>query len=325
MIDDSVSIPTLPERIDKIVYYQINPSVSEYKVMGDKIIFRGKSRFHVLYLDIDGILQTWDEEFLFSQFSELGREYTDEAIASVIMATTSAELDKGEGGFRLRAGFTGQFVIFDHEKVSIVKDAYSIKRNVDVITSPFEMPSVLDVQQHAISVECKLGDECSDVVDAVMTPAHPRCYRDAENVNIEYCGAIRALCQCLDGEMTTQSLQFDSKKNEIADTSVKAMITVSDYSVPQVITSGGSLFLTGSLDSNCLWRGGNTSNMVTALEIGEICESLEERPGVVLRKASGNSLWELAKEYGSKPELIADANRLEDEPDPDRLLIIPIL
>ena len=325
MIDDTVSLPIPLERIQKIIYFQLVPSVTEYKVMGDKIIFRGQSKLHVLYMDLDGRLLTWDEEIPFSQFAELGREYSDSAIANVIMAVTSAELDRGDVNYRLRAGLTGQYVVYDEEKVTVVKDAYSPKNLVKVHTDPLTLPSILDVRQNKISADCKLSDEYADVVDVVLYPEHPCVYRDDDTVMMEYSGAFHALCQSIDGELGSQILQFNTKIDETADMLAKPMTVISNASVPQIMTSGSTLLLSANLDAMCMWTTGRAVNMITALEIGDAIESAGERPGVILCRAGGATLWEIAKKYGSTVELIMQANKLQGEADGDRMLLVPMV
>ena len=325
MLDDAVTFPTSAEKIDKVVYYQLSPSVTDYKVMGDKIIFRGQSRLHVLYMDTDGQVHTWDEEFPFSQFAELGREYTDGSCANIIMAVTSAALEREENGYRLRAGLTGQFVIYDHEKITVVKDAYSPNRSVSVHTEDLVIPAVLDVQQRFVSGDCRIGDEYVDVVDSVLYPVHPRAYKDGESTTIAHSGVFRALCRSLDGELGFQSVQFNTEESVASDMTAKPMVTVSSATVPQGMTSGSAFVLSSELESKSLWIANKPINMVTELDVGDHTESLDERPGVVLRRAAGDTLWEIAKEYGSTVALIMDANQLQGEPDVDRMLLIPIL
>ena len=49
------------------------------------------------------------------------------------------------------------------------------------------------------------------------------------------------------------------------------------------------------------------------------------RPSLVLQKAGRENLWSIAKENGSTVSAIREANNLQEEPDPDRILLIPIL
>ena len=64
--------------------------------------------------------------------------------------------------------------------------------------------------------------------------------------------------------------------------------------------------------------------MVTGLELGEEIPPDPDRPSLILRRAGHKGLWELAKETGTTPEAIWAANSLTEDPDPDRLLLIPV-
>ena len=65
--------------------------------------------------------------------------------------------------------------------------------------------------------------------------------------------------------------------------------------------------------------------MLCALEIGAERLPDASRPSLVLRRMRDDSLWDIAKACGSTVEAIRHANRLEGEPDPDRMLLIPVL
>ena len=58
--------------------------------------------------------------------------------------------------------------------------------------------------------------------------------------------------------------------------------------------------------------------------MGELRQPDSNRPSVILRRAGEDSLWQIAKTTGSTVDAIRSANALEQEPNPDRLLLIPI-
>ena len=50
------------------------------------------------------------------------------------------------------------------------------------------------------------------------------------------------------------------------------------------------------------------------------------RPSVIIRSVGKqDSLWDLSKRYGSTVSAIKRLNKLEGEPEEDRLLLIPVL
>ena len=65
--------------------------------------------------------------------------------------------------------------------------------------------------------------------------------------------------------------------------------------------------------------------MVTALEPGQVREPDPARPSLILCRSEGNGLWELARSCGSTVEAIQEANGLSGEPEPGRMLLIPVL
>ena len=64
--------------------------------------------------------------------------------------------------------------------------------------------------------------------------------------------------------------------------------------------------------------------MVTGLELGEITPPAADRPSLILRRIGEESLWDMAKYYGSTEDAIRSANGLTDEPIPGQILIIPV-
>ena len=63
---------------------------------------------------------------------------------------------------------------------------------------------------------------------------------------------------------------------------------------------------------------------VVAVEMGETKEPAPDRPSLILRRVGEEGLWEVAKSAGSTVEAIQKANGLQEEPEPGRLLLIPV-
>jgi hypothetical protein len=67
-------------------------------------------------------------------------------------------------------------------------------------------------------------------------------------------------------------------------------------------------------------------DMVTGLRLGEEKTPDPERPSVIIRrKGKAGSLWDLAKNCGSTVSAIRKMNHQEGEPDPEKLLLIPVI
>ena len=66
-------------------------------------------------------------------------------------------------------------------------------------------------------------------------------------------------------------------------------------------------------------------SQVTGLELGDPVRPDPNRPSLIVRKPGEADLWALAKGCGSTMDAISQANGLEGEPDPDALLLIPVM
>ena len=64
--------------------------------------------------------------------------------------------------------------------------------------------------------------------------------------------------------------------------------------------------------------------MVTGLELGQMQEPDPTRPSLILCRAQGESLWNIAKRCGSTVTDIRRANRLDAEPEENRMLLVPV-
>ena len=64
--------------------------------------------------------------------------------------------------------------------------------------------------------------------------------------------------------------------------------------------------------------------MVTGLEIGQPMPKDPNRPSVILRRATAEGLWGIAKETGASMDAIRKANGLQEDPEEGRMLLIPI-
>ena len=71
---------------------------------------------------------------------------------------------------------------------------------------------------------------------------------------------------------------------------------------------------------------GSSIRMVTSMNVNPLRSQDSEYCGVIIRrKKKEERLWDIAKRYGSTVQAIEKTNQLEQEPEDDRLLLIPVL
>jgi hypothetical protein len=69
---------------------------------------------------------------------------------------------------------------------------------------------------------------------------------------------------------------------------------------------------------------GESIPMVTELKIGQERTADPNRPSIILRRAGNESLWNIAKDYGSTVEAIREANKITEEPEKGQILLITL-
>ena len=147
ILDEELTLPPEMPKLEKLIRYSLQPEIEEGKVLGDKAIFRGTALIHILYRTEDGGMSVWDYSVPFSQYSQLRESYSEEAKVQVIPQVTAVELEADEQGrLRLKAGLTGQYLVYDTQNIVAVEDAYSPDREVRIIPNVQDIPAVLSRQ-----------------------------------------------------------------------------------------------------------------------------------------------------------------------------------
>lgn len=320
-LDEELTLNPLAE---KILRYSMEPEMEEHRIIGDRMVFRGKGMLQILYEDENSVVRSFRTEIPFSQFADLDRSYPEEARIDLLPAVTelSVELDS-EDRIRLKVSFTVQYLIYGREMVEVVEDAYCPKNHMTLHTSQFSVPSVLDSRQESRRLELPAPNVTGSVVDINHMIDYPTMKRNSQGVTIEcpvscqvlYCDSNGAL-QC---EMIRYSDEFHLSMDEDAQlhsgiSSIHASET-SDLEGMKLVTD-----VTLHLDTVATI----SVPMVTSLEMGEAVEPDPGRPSVVLRRVGSETLWDIAKRWGSTMSAILDANQLQTEPEEGQLLLIPV-
>ena len=313
---------TMPQNVtpERIISCRLTPHITERKVLGGKVVFRGEGRFHMVCRGVDGQLFSCDFEVPFSQFSDLDRDYDKEATTSVMMAVSSLEPELQEGALRLKCGLVAQYVIFDREMIELVEDAYSPGREVDVQKSELQLPAVLDHRWETVRSDTAMETQNARIVDAAVYPEHPMLRRAGDLTEGEMNGTVQMLYYDDSGALKSDAVRWSEIWEQPADEGAAVLARMTEVSEP--IISSGSVGI--NMDVETLTMAQQGVPMVTALGLGEMVRPDSGRPSLVLRRAGDDSLWELAKNTGSTVDAIRKANGLTDEPLDDRLLLIPV-
>lgn len=324
-LEEVLSLPATAPSVERLIRYELRPEVLEQKIVADKVVFHGSALLHILYAGQDGQLHSWDFEIPFSQFAQLDKEYDQDAQPRMTLAVTGLELEQGqEDSLNLRAGLTGQYVIYDRPMVELIQDAYSPVRTVVPRVEHLRLPAVLDSQSEILHPEQTVQMGGNHVVDVSFYPDHPRFYRDGDKVTGEMTGVFQVLGYDDNGQPESGVSRWEQNWETAAhrDTTVEA--AVQQTGKPQATMGGNNASVRADLRMDALTTAEQGLPMVTGLEMSEAAEPDPNRPSLILRRAGTGGLWDIAKETGSTVDAIRSANNLQQEPEIDQMLLIPV-
>ena len=309
----------------KIFCCHLQPRITEKKVLGDKMVFRGSGNLHLLGRTEDGQLHAWDFELPFSQIAQLQSEYGTDARGELLMGVTSLEPElEPEGKLRVKCGMVGQYLVDDREMVDLVEDAYSTGRELDVHARELEIPVILESVTENLYGEQKLPVEASRVVDTVFLPEQLRMRQREDGVELELPGMFQVLYYGEDGALTASSLRMEADKMLEAAPGVQVDGDILPSEKPGVALGEESLGLSIDMPVRLVSSARQELTQVTGMTLGEEKEPDPARPSLILCRAGSRSLWQIAKASGSSVEAIRRINELTDEPESGRMLLIPV-
>lgn len=307
---------------DKIVFYTLEPKITESKILGDKVVFRGSANLHVLFAPEEGKFHSRDFQVPFSQFADLRGGLSPEAQADVRLCTTALELDRSpEGGLNLKCGVLAQYLVDDREMLELIEDAYSTTRDVQLQKEDLELPAILESRQVPVPVHGELRQEASELVDVAYRADFPGQQR-GENVEFTIPGQFQVLYYDQDGMLQSAAPRAEGQWQMPTDENSRTDATVLPGSSPTGILGGG-ITLEAVPVLHMTTQGTSGIPMVTGLNITDR-KTEGNRPSLILRRTGSSRLWDIAKSTGSTVEAIKQANGLEEEPVKDQILLIPV-
>lgn len=321
-IEEDLALPSAAPAMAKLLRFSLQPELIDQKVMSSKVVFRGMCLVGILYAGEDGRLHSWNFEIPFSQYGELESDFEQEASADVWMAVTGLEMDKlPEGGLRLKAGLTGQYMISDREMIRVVEDAYSTAHKTDFTVEQLQLPAVLDKQSQLVRAEGAAVGNGLQIVDIAFYPDQPHITRTDEELTGDLNGYFQVLGYNAEGKPASALSKWNGKVTMALGENSGVLLQLQPSGTAQMSGVGdqpGADVLLRTVTT-----GMDTIPMITVLEL-EQKQQDPQRPSLILRRAGQESLWQIAKESGSTGQMIREANGITGEPEPGRMLLIPV-
>lgn len=315
-LEESLSVPEM----DQCIYYAVTPMITEERLMGDKLVFRGNAGVHMLYKK-DGSINCWDGEIPFSQFCDLEGSFGQDATANLIPAITAMEIETGENGCLFKCGITCQYQICDRHLVRIPEDGYSTQREWKLQQQEIEVPCILQQRCHSLPIGCRVPWEGTQMIDGRIYPGNGVYDPSEKSYILPMWGHFVFLDP--EGKVKNENYRWEEKLAMEADTGVRPII------YPQVGschfgTAPDSLELRGEMELQELTAHNCPMSGLAGMELGAPVKKDPHRPSLILRRLGQEALWDVAKSCCTTVSAIREANNLTDDCSPNKMLIIPI-
>lgn len=324
-LDEELTIPDSEPKAEKILDCRLHPEITDRKVMGSRLVFKGIGNLHLLYRCPEGNLLSRNFEIPFSQFAELEGSYSPEGRGDILTAVTSLDAELlSPDRIRMTAGLVGQYRIDDRQLLEIPEDAYSPFREIKPEREAVFIPSVLDNRRESVAVRQAVPGEMERSIDTEFLPDYPKIRRNGGSYDLEVPGMFRMIARGVDGSIQGSNARWEGNLSLAADenTDLEAIPFVTADAGAS--SSGDQTQMDARLEMQLRTTANTAVPMVTALDLGELREPDPERPSVILRRAGEEELWYLAKNAGSTVDAIREANGLQGEPEPGKMLLIPV-
>lgn len=325
-LEEDVILPPGNVDVERVLHYSFQPVIRERKLLSDKLVFRGGGKLHVLYLGTDGMMHAFDTELPISQYCQLETDYDPDSPMWIWPAVTELELEKKEDGrLGLKAGLLGQYVVCDSPEIQVVQDAYSPHRIVELQMQTAGLPLVGQERPDTLTVYQTVEGQIGRLVENTGFAGHASIRPGETGMQIEAEGATQILYYDSDGKAQCVLTPWEQKWELPEVDSVRVCTAIRELHTPEVTPDGEEMTVRTEMELGL--RGMQTEgiSMVAGLSLGEETEPDPARPSLILRRKGEQSLWETAKKCGSTVQAIREANALTEEPEPDRMLLIPVV
>lgn len=325
LIDEELAIPDANAPVDRLLASTLQTELTDKKVIGNKIVFKGNAHLHLVYRCAEGKVRTVNLPVPFSQYSELDGIYDDDAGSDIHIAVTNLEMDMmNPGRLRLKAGMVGQYLIDQHMLLNVTEDAYSPFREVDVKRQILQLPSILEDRRENVTAEQSLTGQTGQTVDVTFLPDFPRQRRDGQGLDVELPGLFQVLYYGEDGSLQAANSRWEGSTRLMADEDTDVELLVSPVGKATGSEGGEGIGITGQMQLQIRSTAETSIPMVSSLELGEVEEPNPARPSVVVCRMGDENLWDIAKRCGSTVGAIREANRLTGEPERENMLLVPV-
>lgn len=313
--------------IEELLWIRIYPNCNESRVIGNKLIFKGDTEVQVMYLSTEGQVEQSRHQLPFSQILEMD-EMGEEGTSAVSMVLQSYYINPTYTGgktLELTLDLMAQASIRGIKHLTLLQDAYSITHQLEVEQENYTLVTMAEefVVPQPIRQIFETTMPVQSVQDSWVSMGKVSQSREGDQLTFSCDMTIFLLCCDESGAWNT--LEFNHTIRHKTECPTYIMSCCRCTPVSEVFATPAPGGMEVRLSPQFSYTLVETSP-VTAVGSGTLGEGREKgNTSVVLRlPQEGESLWDIAKNYGTTITEIMQANEFQEEyPPSGKMLLIP--
>ena len=315
--EDDLSIPAGRPAAEEVVSNRVELTCHEAKLIGNKLIFKGDAAVKLLYRPVGGGLTATDFTLPFSQITEV-IGVGENGNCQVDVSLSGADFSLGGDGRTVSAvlSMLAQVVVREEREIELLADTYSTCCSVKADRTPYiyTMQCGTGVGRQTVRQLIETGLSVQSVVDAYCLVGQTAQKREGNQLNLIADMILTAVCVTEDGDYCAMSRRLEvSCPVEMPEECRYNFECRCGELIATPTTDGVDVRFPVDFPYFCVReRQGMVVREITVLE--DNGDDAESKPSIVLRLLqSGESLWDVAKRYGTTVGDIMRANELESE------------
>ena len=313
----------------QLMALRVQPVCGESKLIGGKLIFKGAVETDLLLQEPEGGLTASHESLPFSQVMEVAGAGEDADCQVGVEVSAFQWEPVGDGRQAdLTLELLAQAQVRRARPVTLLQDLYSTAYQMEADSQPQPLCRLVErsVRPQTVRELLETGELVRSVADSRLALGQVTQAREGNELVLTAEAWLTVLY--LDEEEQVQCVRRAlpvTCRLECPD-GAKCQCRCACPGEVFAAPAAGGVEARFTVEFHCLITQCKAVPMVTAARLGEPRGTGEgERPSVVLRLACpGESLWDIAKAYGTTTDQILQANELEeDQPPLGRMLLIP--
>ncbi len=315
---------------EELLWWKAKPQCSECKRIGNKLIFKGNVEVELLLQQNEGELTTHQENLPFSQVMELA-EAGDSGDCQVMVELKSMDCVQGDGhGWEVSLELVAQGQVWQPQSFALLQDLYSTTHETKVQMEHCSLLQRMEQPEQTISLRELVETEemPRTVLEQWVTVGETTRRQDGDGLKLESKAYVTVLYLDEAGTLHVVEKTFPLSCQLELGADVSHLTWGIWPGEVYVSPAVGGLEVRCTFEVPCLCLKEQDIAWVSGATLGEERQKKTGRqPSMVLRLASPEeSLWDLAKTYGTTMQQIAAANQLEGEQLPlGSMLLIPAI